>query len=158
MSIEVNTGVNSLPLWRSGPRRFAMAFGVLILAAGCGGEAAESAGGDPSAIPLGGDAAAVTAAPAAEAPTTVAEIFPEGPGKQLVLNNCASCHQVACAAIGQRPAGRWTELREAHREHAPGLGDEDLTAIFAYLSSNFGSDRPEPLVPPEFLAGGCTPF
>lgn len=158
MSIEVNAGMKPARRVLSGIGRFVGGCGILLLAAGCGGDAAESAGGDPAAVPLGGDAAASAAAPAAEAPTNVAEIFPEGPGKQLVLNNCASCHQVACAAIGQRPAGRWEELREAHREHAPGLSDEDLTAIFAYLGANFGSDRPEPVVPPEFLEGGCTPF
>ena len=65
------------------------------------------------------------------------------PGKEVVLANCASCHAVACAAIGQRPVNRWQELAEAHSEHVPSLSDEQREAAFAYLAENFGADDPE---------------
>jgi len=136
--------------------------GLLLMAtmvlAACGGDAADTDAGQTAAAPPMGDAPAAVAEPAAEEPATIADIFPEGPGKQLVLNNCASCHEVACAAIGQRPAGRWDELREAHREHVPSLSEEELTTTFAYLRDNFGADQPEPNVPARFLQRGCTPF
>jgi hypothetical protein len=135
---------------------------VLVLAAAilgaCGGDAPEADVQGGAATAPASDAPAAVAEPATEEPATIADIFPDGPGKQLVMNNCASCHEVACAAIGQRPAGRWDELREAHREHVPSLTEEDLTTTFAYLRDNFGADQPEPEVPARFLQRGCTPF
>lgn len=88
-------------------------------------------------------------------PKTVADIFPPGPGREQVMNNCASCHNVACAAIGQRSAQRWDALRDGHKEHMQGA---DLNVIFAYLKANFDDTKPAPNVPPRFLEGGCTPF
>jgi cytochrome c5 len=139
-------------------RRFGFGSAVLtaIVLAACSGETADTELEDTTPAVVQDQAPA--AAPAAEQPATVADIFPEGPGKQLVLSNCASCHAVACTAIGQRPEGRWNELREAHREHVPSLSEEELTATFAYLSENFSANQPEPSVPPQFLQQGCTPF
>ena len=96
-------------------------------------------------------------APVAE-PSTVAEIFPDGEGKDLVLNNCGSCHAVACNAIGQRTAARWDALRDDHGDKASGLSEDDLDTVFSYLSAHFDDSTPEPRVPEAFLAEGCTPF
>ncbi len=71
------------------------------------------------------------------------------------MDNCATCHNVACSAIGQRTPDRWNALRESHRDKVTGA---DLDTIFAYLSVNFDDTKPEPRVPPVFLEGGCTPF
>lgn len=129
-----------------------------LLLVGCGG-------GDDTALEeneeaIAGDMEVPVAveAPAAAEPQTIAELFPEGEGREIVLNNCASCHAVACAAIGQRPASRWQELASAHAEHVPSLSAVDRETAFAYLAANFGADRPEPNVPPQFLERGCTPF
>ena len=86
---------------------------------------------------------------------TVADIFPPGPGRDQVLTSCGSCHNVACAAIGQRTAARWDALRDGHKEHMQGA---DVTAMFGYLKANFDDTKPAPAVPPRFLEGGCTPF
>jgi hypothetical protein len=95
------------------------------------------------------------AAPAAAEPRTVADIFPPGAAREQVMNSCGSCHNVACAAIGQRTAQRWDALRDGHKEHMQGA---DLTAVFAYLKSHFDDSKPAPVVPARFLEGGCTPF
>jgi mono/diheme cytochrome c family protein len=87
---------------------------------------------------------------------TVADLFPEGPERELVLANCASCHAVACAVIGQRTPGRWAALRESHRGHVADA--ETLEEIFTYLQTHFSEGQPEPRVPPELMLGGCTPF
>ena len=97
---------------------------------------------------------AVSVAAASE-PKTVADIFPPGPGREQVLTSCGSCHNVACAAIGQRSALRWDALRDGHKEHMQGA---DLSVMFGYLKANFDDTRPAPVVPPRFLDGGCTPF
>ena len=124
---------------------------------------AEAPGSDsqkpaPGAAP----AAAESAQPAgtkesasSPAPTTVADLFPPGAGRDPVLNNCGSCHNLACSTIGQRTNARWDSLKESHRDNVPGA---DLDVVFAYLKANFNDSKPEPKVPPKFLEGGCTPF
>lgn len=111
-------------------------------------EQAATTGTAPEAAP------AATVAAGAE-PRTVADLFPEGPAKAMVLNNCSTCHAVACSVIGQRSAERWDALREGHKER---VADVDLETVFAYLKGNFDDSKPEPKVPPAFLEGGCTPF
>lgn len=103
------------------------------------------------------------AAPPAEdkkssAPLNASSIFPEGPGKRLVLNTCGSCHPVACTAQGQRSAERWESLKNGHKDKLTGVSGADLETTFAYLKANFNESKPEPKIPPEFLQQGCTPF
>lgn len=134
---------------------------VLAFLSGCGGSGPSESGDEveeSAAVeaPAGAETAAAT--PMGPPITNVSDLFPEAPAKQLVLSNCTSCHAVACAVIGQRPEGRWNELAEAHREHVPGLSDEERTQIFTYLAANFGEGRPEPNVAPELIQAGCTPF
>jgi hypothetical protein len=119
--------------------------------------AAQSA--TPATAPLGGTPATAPQSAAASTtagePSSVADIFPAGPGRDTVLNNCASCHNLACSAIGQRPPARWDSLQESHKDKIP---DADARAAFSYLKSHFNDANPEPKVPPKFLQGGCTPF
>ena len=129
--------------------RLALVMVPVMVAGACGGGEAPAPAADAPAA-----ARAAAPAPAAE-PATVADIFPPGAARDEVLNSCSSCHNVACAAIGQRSAERWNALKESHRENVPGA---DLDGIFTYLNEHFGADKPEPRVPPAFLEGGCTPF
>lgn len=98
--------------------------------------------------------------PAAPAPmpTSLNDVFPEGLGRSLVLDSCGSCHAAACSAIGQRTTGRWKALEADHRDRVADMSDADYRILFVYLAENFNDTRPEPMVPPQFLAGGCTPF
>jgi mono/diheme cytochrome c family protein len=130
---------------------------LTLTACGDGGAPATQ---DPGAPPASTPAATAQAGPEVpgNGPRTVADLFPEGEGRQIVLNNCASCHAVACAAMGQRPSSRWNDLREAHREHVPSLSEEELQTAFAYLQTHFNDQQPEPYIPPHFLERGCTPF
>ena len=91
-------------------------------------------------------------------PATIADLFPDDPAKDLVMSNCTGCHAVACSTIGQRTPARWNALREGHQDNVPSLSEEDRGSIFSYLSANFNDSQPEPIVPPHFLAAGCTPF
>jgi hypothetical protein len=91
-------------------------------------------------------------------PKTLNELFPEGLGKPLVLESCGSCHAIGCSAIGQRTEARWENLKEDHRDKVASLSEQELETVFGYLNEHFGAAKPEPRVPPHFLAGGCTPF
>jgi mono/diheme cytochrome c family protein len=133
---------------------------VLAWALPACGDGAAPAAQDTGPVPASAspDPPAQLAAAPVDEPRTLADLFPEGEGRDLVLNNCSACHAAACAAMGQRPASRWEDLREAHREHVPSLSDEQIRTVFAYLGSNFSDRHPEPFIPAHFLDRGCTPF
>jgi hypothetical protein len=114
-----------------------------------------SGGQQTAAAPAAAPAPAASVGPAAAEPQTVGDVFPPGAQREAVMNNCGSCHNVACAAIGQRSAERWDALKEGHKDNVSGA---DLNGMFEYLKANFNADRPEPRIPPRFLEGGCTPF
>ena len=136
--------------------RTAGLFFCAALLVGC--STAEAPQLDSEAAAPGGDGEAAAAPVEVAPPATIADLFPDDPAKGQVLNNCAGCHAVACTTIGQRTAGRWNSLQERHQDHLPGLGEEELGAIFSYLAANFNDSLPEPVVPPHFLEAGCTPF
>lgn len=114
--------------------------------------------GEPDAPAEDAPGPATEMASPAPAPASLADVFPEGPGQSMVLDNCGSCHAAACSAIGQRTEARWANLKEDHRDKVAEMSGEDFDALFAYLSENFNDAKPEPVVPPQFLEGGCTPF
>ena len=141
------------------PRRlpaWALVAGIMSgsLLAGCG-TADSSSDSDPAeSAPRASEPTAVEP----PEPATAADLFPDGPGRSLVLDNCGTCHAVACAAIGQRTPARWDNLKEGHQDHVPNLGEQDLETIFVYLKEHFNNTKPEPRVPPQFLVEGCAPF
>lgn len=98
------------------------------------------------------------AAPAPAAPFSAASIFPPGPGRELVLNTCGSCHPVVCTARGQRTAERWESLKQDHKDKLTSVSSADLNVMFSYLAKNFNDTKPEPQIPAELLQQGCTPF
>ncbi len=126
-----------------------LATAVILFLSGCGGTSEQ----DTAAA---GESLEPAAAPTA--PASLAEIFPEGLGRSMVLDTCGACHAAACSAIGQRTQARWANLKEDHRDKVSDMSDADYNVLFAYLSDNFNDAKPEPLVPPQFLEGGCTPF
>jgi hypothetical protein len=126
------------------------------LAAGCGGSEPAATPESSAAAPAGPASAPAPAAPAG--PFNVASVFPEGAGRDQVLNTCGSCHPVACTAIGQRTPDRWDAIRAGHAEHLSSASDADVEAMFAYLKEHFSDTKPEPRIPPEFVQQGCTPF
>lgn len=141
--------------------RYALSLTVTTLTvlglAGCG-DSAPSPGGSAADAPPSASSEMAAVSPEAAAPQTVSDLFPEADAKPLLLENCATCHAVACAALGQRTVSRWEALKAAHADYLPNLSSESLSAIFTYLESNFSDAQPEPSVPPEFLDQGCTPF
>ena len=126
-----------------------LAAAALLVLSGCGGEPEPA----PEDVANSPDPPA-----AAAAPVSLQEIFPEGLGRAMVLDSCGACHAAACSAIGQRTPERWANLKEDHRDKVSDVSEEDYNVLFAYLSENFNDSKPEPLVPPQFLEGGCTPF
>ena len=114
---------------------------VLIAAAGCGGSA--SSDPQPEVPPV---AAKYT-------PTRVDldAIFPPGPGRDLVLNNCQSCHVWVPIVILQMDKGAWHRNSVEHRGRVEALSDEDFETLYEYVSSTFTPERPVPELPAALL-------
>jgi mono/diheme cytochrome c family protein len=88
----------------------------------------------------------VVAAAAAQGapPASWADVFPAGAGKQIVLERCGSCHGFDRVVLGQKTADRWNSVKASHSDKVSGMSAADQTALFAYLTQNFGPDKPEP--------------
>ncbi len=81
--------------------------------------------------------------------------MPPGRGRDLLLNNCASCHSFVCAITGQRTIEHWRAVKREMRAEVSQLDDDDYEVLFAYLEENFNDQKPEPNLPPELRQLGC---
>lgn len=79
------------------------------------------------------------------------EIFPRGPGRELVLNNCQNCHTFVPIVVLQMEKDAWARNSIDHRERVTSLTDEEFTSLYAYLVANFHPGRPVPTLPKELL-------
>ncbi len=81
--------------------------------------------------------------------------MPPGKGRDLLLNNCTSCHSFVCAINGQRSVDAWQAVKIGHRDRVASLSDEDYNTLFTYLETNFNDQKPPPELPPELANMGC---
>lgn len=144
-------------MWREVRHRTGVAGAILalLLLAACGVEETPDgtgAAGESMVVP---EPFVVPAPPAR--PTSAEEIFPDVARRGLVLNNCATCHAIACVALGQRTPEEWSVVEATHTEAIPGMSKEDFGKAFDYLRRHFNDRTPEPFVQPEWLNGECTP-
>jgi mono/diheme cytochrome c family protein len=79
------------------------------------------------------------------------EIFPPGPGRELVLNNCQNCHTFVPIVVLQMEKDAWYRNSLDHRERVTKLTDEEFKTVYEYLTTNFGPHRPVPKLPKELL-------
>jgi len=79
------------------------------------------------------------------------EIFPPGRGRDLVLNNCTTCHTFVPIVVLQMTREAWERNSRDHRERVKALSDADFQALYRYLVANFNPNRPVPKLPPELL-------
>jgi hypothetical protein len=129
---------------RSGALRAFLVGGALALALGCGGAASP----EP---PAGGGAKPAAAAKSGPTKVDLNAIFPEGKGRDLVLNNCQSCHTFVPIVVLQMERDQWTRSSMDHRERLPTVSDDDFKFLYEYLIANFNPSRPVPELPKELL-------
>ncbi|MBI3695867.1 MAG: hypothetical protein HY238_13630 [Acidobacteria bacterium] len=79
------------------------------------------------------------------------EIFPLGRGRDLVLNNCTTCHTFVPIVVLQMTKEAWERNSRDHRERVTALSDDDFKTLYEYLVANFNPDRPVPMLPKELL-------
>jgi hypothetical protein len=133
----------------------------LSVACGNGGSGGSSQNAAPKA-PEGAGAPAQSAQAAGQPqpgqPVTINTLFPPGPGHDLALNTCGTCHPVACVARGQRTPDSWASIKGGHQDKLVNMSTADQDAVFAYLQEHFNNTRPEPKIPADLIQQGCTPF
>ena len=130
------------------------AFATLAAALGCGppSDAAKSA---PAATvapaPTAAPAAPVGAGATAPMKIDMNAIFPPGPGRDLVLNNCQNCHTFVPIVVLQMEEAAWTRSSVDHRPRVSGLSDGEFKTLYDYLKANFNPAHPVPALPRELL-------
>ena len=79
------------------------------------------------------------------------EIFPPGPGREIVLNNCATCHTIVPIVVLQMSKEAWERNSRDHRGRVASLSDADFKILYEYLTANFNPQRPVPKLPKQLL-------
>ena len=101
-------------------------------------------------------------APAPEPESTAAEdsgpirldmdkIFPPGLGRDLVLNNCQTCHVWVPIVTLRMNETQWARNSSEHRDRVDLVSDENFELMYEYLTTTFTPDRPVPELPPSLL-------
>lgn len=125
---------------------------TIILAAALAATAAACGGSPPASNTSTGGMRTAASAPGTTAnKVNIDEIFPAGRGRDLVLNNCQTCHTFVPIVVLQMDKDAWQRNSLDHRQRVPGVSDEDFKELYEYLSSNFNPSRPVPVLPKELL-------
>ena len=116
--------------------------GTLTLTIGCGAPASHAPAPEPEST------AAEDSGPIR---LDMDKIFPPGPGRDLVLNNCQICHVWVPIVILQMDETQWARNRSEHRDRVELVSDEDFELMYGYLTTTFTPDRPVPELPSALL-------
>ncbi len=80
----------------------------------------------------------------------VSSLIPEGPGKELVLQYCVNCHNIAPIALAAHSPDQWDAQRIDHGGFV--MADkETIDKIYEYMKKYYPEGREIPELPPELL-------
>jgi competence protein ComEA len=65
--------------------------------------------------------------------------LPDGPGKQVLLDSCGSCHDAALVAGQKRSPDEWADVVNRMVGMGATVSDDQYKQITAYLNTNFSS-------------------
>ncbi len=71
--------------------------------------------------------------------------------RELILQNCTSCHSFVPIVLQQFDPDGWSTLFQRHRPRVPQLSDDQIETMRAYLAANFNAATPPPELPAELL-------
>jgi len=71
--------------------------------------------------------------------------------RDLILNNCTSCHAFVPIVLQQFDQAGWQGCFDRHRSRVPQLDDKQVASIQTYLAANFNAQHPPPELPAELL-------
>jgi hypothetical protein len=125
---------------------------VLVTSAACGGPAGTQRPASKRTSAEGRTSAEARAVAAGVAnKINMDEIFPPGPGRELVLNNCQNCHTFVPIVVLQMEKDAWARNSIDHRDRVTTLTDEEFKTLYEYLVANFHPGRPVPKLPKALL-------
>jgi len=67
-----------------------------------------------------------------------ADSLPDGPGKEVVLKKCISCHSVQIVTNHHADADDWAQVVSKMIGRGAVISDDDADTIVDYLSAHFG--------------------
>ena len=67
-----------------------------------------------------------------------AQDLPDGAGKELVMNVCTQCHDLARIISKRRTKEEWSDTVDKMAARGAMASDEEFDAIVTYLAKNFG--------------------
>jgi hypothetical protein len=130
--------------------RWVLAVSVLLLPA-CGGDTPAQDASTTGSVSSSTTEAPAPATTTADGRLDMNAIFPPGPGRELLLNNCQNCHTFVPIVVLQMNQEAWQRNSLDHRERVTTLTDEEFKILYEYLAANFNPDRPVPELPKELL-------
>jgi competence protein ComEA len=72
-----------------------------------------------------------------------ANLLPDGPGKDLVLKKCTSCHNTRNVIASSRTADDWAQEVSKMVGRGATISDDEADTIVNYLADHFGPDSPK---------------
>ncbi len=79
--------------------------------------------------------------PASSSP---ASLLPDGPGKDLVLKDCQSCHSIQNVISRHGTADDWAQVVSQMIGRGANISDDDADSIVDYLAAHFGPTSTKP--------------
>jgi len=76
-------------------------------------------------------------------PVRAADDFPEGPGKDVLMRVCTACHGLESIPHLKYSKQEWQSLVYQMQDNGADASGEELDAIIAYLTKNFGKEGVE---------------
>ena len=71
-----------------------------------------------------------------------AQDLPDGVGKELVMNVCTQCHELARITSKRKSREEWNDTVDKMAARGAKASDEEFETIVAYLAKYFGKDQP----------------
>jgi competence ComEA-like helix-hairpin-helix protein len=87
----------------------------------------------------------VVALLACAAPAAAQDPFPDGPGKDVTVRICGTCHPATRSAAVRLTRAGWQDAIAKMVSLGAKGSDEELAAVLDYLSANFKGNAPKPV-------------
>ena len=71
-----------------------------------------------------------------------AQDLPDGAGKDLVMNVCTQCHDLARITSKNRTKEEWNDTVDKMAARGAKASDDEFETIVTYLAKYFGKDQP----------------
>ena len=91
----------------------------------------------------------------AAAPFAMAQDLPDGPGKDVTVKACTSCHDADNFTSKKHTKAEWKEVVDTMVAYGAEVSDADSEIITTYLAKNFGPAGAAPSAPAPSASGAA---